>query len=35
MVAPWVIDRARNHGAFEVEILDLRDWPLPMFAETF
>jgi NAD(P)H-dependent FMN reductase len=35
LVAPWVIDRAQNHGAFEVEILDLRDWPLPMFAETF
>ena len=35
LVAPWVIDRARNHGAFEVEVLDLRDWPLPMFAETF
>ncbi len=35
LVAPWVIDRARNHGGFEVEILDLRDWPLPMFAETF
>jgi NAD(P)H-dependent FMN reductase len=35
LVAPWVIDRAQNHGAFEVEVLDLRDWPLPMFAETF
>jgi NAD(P)H-dependent FMN reductase len=35
LVAPWVIDRARDHGAFEVEVLDLRDWPLPMFAETF
>jgi NAD(P)H-dependent FMN reductase len=35
LVAPWVIDRARSHGGFEVEILDLRDWPLPMFAETF
>ena len=27
--------RARDHGAFEVEVLDLRDWPLPIFAETF
>ena len=35
LVAPWVIDRARNHGAFEVEVLDLRDWQLPMFGETF
>jgi NAD(P)H-dependent FMN reductase len=35
LVAPWVIDRAKNHGGFEVEVLDLRDWPLPIFAETF
>jgi NAD(P)H-dependent FMN reductase len=35
LVAPWVIDRARAHGGFDVEVLDLRDWPLPMFAETF
>jgi NAD(P)H-dependent FMN reductase len=33
LVAPWVIQRARAHGAFEVEVLDLRDWPLPIFAE--
>ncbi len=32
-VAPWVIDRATAHGAFDVEVLDLRDWPLPVFAE--
>lgn len=32
-VAPWVIDRAHAHGAFDVEVLDLRDWPLPMFGE--
>jgi len=32
-VAPWVIVRARAHGGFEVEVLDLRDWPLPIFAE--
>ena len=35
LVAPWVIDRARKHGGFHVEVLDLRDWALPMFAETF
>lgn len=35
LVAPWAIDRARRHGGFEVEVLDLRDWALPMFAETF
>lgn len=33
-VAPWVIDRAEEHGAFDVEVLDLRDWPLPIFEET-
>ena len=33
LVAPWVVARARAHGAFEVEVLDLRDWPLPMFGE--
>ena len=33
-VFPWVLDRARDHGAFDVELVDLRDWPLPFFAET-
>jgi hypothetical protein len=28
-VAPWVIDRDSAHPAFDVEVLDLRDWPLP------
>jgi NAD(P)H-dependent FMN reductase len=32
-VVPWVVDRATRHGAFDVELLDLRDWPLPMFQE--
>ncbi len=32
-VAPWVVERAKSHGAFDVEVLDLRDWPLPMFQE--
>jgi NAD(P)H-dependent FMN reductase len=35
LVTPWVIERVQNHGAFDVEVLDLRDWPLPIFAETF
>jgi len=35
LVAPWVIDRSRSHGGFDVEVLDLREWALPMFAETF
>jgi len=34
-VLPWVEDRARRHDAFDVEVLDLRDWPLPMFQEHF
>jgi NAD(P)H-dependent FMN reductase len=34
-VAPWVIERASAHPAFDVEVLDLRNWPLPMFAEHF
>jgi NAD(P)H-dependent FMN reductase len=33
LVAPWVISRAKDHGAFDVEVLDLRDWPLPIFQE--
>jgi NAD(P)H-dependent FMN reductase len=33
LVAPWVISRARAHEGFDVEVADLRDWPLPIFAE--
>lgn len=33
LVVPWVLERARAHADFEVEALDLRDWPLPMFGE--
>src|SRR5260370_38389604 len=32
-VAPWVLSRASLHEAFETELIDLRDWPLPMFGE--
>jgi len=32
-VVPWVLDRATAHGGFDVQVLDLRDWPLPMFGE--
>jgi NAD(P)H-dependent FMN reductase len=35
LVAPWVITTARAQGGFDVEVLDLRDWPLPIFAENF
>jgi NAD(P)H-dependent FMN reductase len=34
-VARWVLDRAGRHEAFRPELLDLRDWPLPMFGEHF
>jgi NAD(P)H-dependent FMN reductase len=34
LVAPWLVDRIGHHPGFELEVLDLRDWPLPMFAET-
>jgi NAD(P)H-dependent FMN reductase len=33
LVAPWVVERASAHGAFDVEVLDLRDWSLPLFQE--
>jgi len=32
-VFPWVLARAKAHPEFEPELIDLRDWPLPMFAE--
>ena len=32
-VTPWVVDRAGHHGAFDMEVVDLRDWPLPLFQE--
>lgn len=34
-VAPWVARRASEHADFDVEVLDLRDWPLPFFQEHF
>jgi hypothetical protein len=34
-VIPWITGAAREHDDFTVEVLDLRDWPLPMFSETF
>jgi len=33
-VLRWLTPIARAHGAFEVETLDLREWPLPLFQET-
>jgi NAD(P)H-dependent FMN reductase len=32
-VLPWLTDRTSKHPAFETEILDLREWPLPFFQE--
>lgn len=32
-VTPWAIDRAQKHDGFDVEVLDLRDWSLPIFQE--
>jgi NAD(P)H-dependent FMN reductase len=34
-VVPWISAAAREHGAFDVDILDLRDFSLPVFGETF
>jgi NAD(P)H-dependent FMN reductase len=34
-VVPWIAGLAEKHPAFAVEVLDLRDWPLPFFTETF
>jgi NAD(P)H-dependent FMN reductase len=34
-VARWVMDRARRHPGLRPELLDLREWPLPMFGEHF
>jgi NAD(P)H-dependent FMN reductase len=33
LVVPWVAARASERGDFDVEVVDLRDWPLPMFGE--
>jgi NAD(P)H-dependent FMN reductase len=34
-VFPWIAQQAAAHGAFDVEVLDLRDWPLPFFQEHY
>jgi len=33
-VCHWLLPFAKAHPAFTVELLDLRDWPLPLFQET-
>jgi len=32
-VAPWIESVAKSRSAFDVEVLDLRDYPLPFFNE--
>ena len=33
-VIPWITSASREHGGFKVDVIDLRDWELPMFGET-
>ena len=33
-VCRWFLPTVQAHKAFQVEVLDLRDWPLPFFQET-
>jgi NAD(P)H-dependent FMN reductase len=33
LVVPWVLSRARAHAGFDVELADLRDWPLAQASE--
>jgi NAD(P)H-dependent FMN reductase len=35
LVIPWLTGKVSQHAAFDAEIVDLRDWPLPVFAEHF
>jgi len=34
LVCRWFLPIVRSHGGFEFEVLDLREWPLPLFQET-
>ena len=33
-VLPWLVERLAVDGRFDVEVLDLREWKLPLFQET-
>jgi hypothetical protein len=30
LVVPWISQAAREHGAFDIDVLDLCDWQLPI-----
>jgi len=32
-VIPWITATEGEHGGFDVDVLDLRDWPLPLVGE--
>ena len=34
LVAPWLVRRLEASPDLDLEVLDLRDWPLPLFQET-
>jgi NAD(P)H-dependent FMN reductase len=34
-VIPWITELAGGHGGFDVDVIDLREWELPVFSETF
>ena len=29
----WIVGKAKEHGGLDVEVLDLRDYPMPFFDE--
>jgi NAD(P)H-dependent FMN reductase len=35
LVLPWLTVKVSAHEAFDAEIVDLRDWPLPIFGEHY
>jgi NAD(P)H-dependent FMN reductase len=34
-VAQWFVERARQHAQFEIEVIDLKNVDLPIFAERY
>lgn len=34
-VIPWITSVVQEHGGFTADVIDLRDWELPLFAESF